>query len=471
MLIYVIYFIFIPLTVTSSTLNQSNVDENELCIRDQNGLCISCKHGRGSPERNCECSVNCKNGNCTSGGDCQFGCEDGFYGRRCDNLCVTSEPNSEQCASFSADGILRETYGNCERCKTGMFPDPERAWWCADCPNSCMGGECDPVNGSCTRGCFKGHWSSDCKETCEEGCHSCRQTDGICEIKDCTKIGFVEKNCLTNCSRNCKTINGTSMCMVKDGSCFDQCENSFYGPYCNISCQSSCNGSDRTCDRQTGYCLHGCDDGYFGLNCTQMCKECSNNICDQKTGMCIVVKNISQSGNGQLEGVQETAAGDDRWDVKTTLLLAGVPISCVVFTMGIVTLLVFKCIRKKRKKDYSSLYRRRHSPDVIAIDGTSSNEYAEINEDDMFTYTSIVRRETTKPVDVTPVSIYMTVPLDEGISRDVTFNDGMTTDQSLDEDVVPDDLNRSPIPTITPCVNGEYLTVVHELPMPMKHKI
>ncbi|WAR25503.1 hypothetical protein MAR_011207 [Mya arenaria] len=91
--------------------------------------------------------------------------------------------------------------------------------------------------------------------------------------------------------------------------------------------------------------------------------------------------------------------------------------------------------------------------------------------DDMFTYTSIVRRETTKPVDVTPVSIYMTVPLDEGISRDVTFNDGMTTDQSLDEDVVPDDLNRSPIPTITPCVNGEYLTVVHELPMPMKHKI
>ncbi|WAR25521.1 hypothetical protein MAR_011225 [Mya arenaria] len=71
---------------------------------------------------------------------------------------------------------------------------------------------------------------------------------------------------------------------------------------------------------------------------------------DAKTDFMEGVKNISQSGNGQLEGVQETAAGDDRWDVKTTLLLAGVPISCVVFTMGIVTLLVFKCIRKKRKK-------------------------------------------------------------------------------------------------------------------------
>ncbi|WAR25510.1 SREC2-like protein [Mya arenaria] len=480
MLFYVVYVFSIPLTVTSSNLKQSYVDVNALCNRDQNGTCITCKYGIGSPDSNCECSkkrcsnsgcsycsdrryypangtccrcsVNCKRDYCTSEGECRVGCKDGFFGIRCDKLCITSEPNCKRCLPLGTEGILRDSYGMCDRCRTGMFPDLEESWWCADCPNSCIEGECDPVTGSCTLGCVVGHWSSNCNKSCEKGCHSCRQTDGICEAQDCMKPGFEEGICLTNCNKNCKKINGTGLCMTKDGSCFDQCEHSFYGAFCNISCQSSCNGSDNICERQSGYCLHGCDDGFFGPNCSQPCLGCSINICEQKSGKCFV------------DGLQDTASHNGSTDAMTYLLIAGVPIACAILAMGIVTPLVSNCIKKRRNQNNSSLYgrrrRRRLSTDVDFVGSINSDAYAEINEENMFTNTSIENNDTTKPVDITPVSIYMTVPLDEGVSVNVGFDDSMTTYQRLSKNEEQDDLNTSTVSTM----NGEYLTVVHEWP-------
>ncbi|WAR25508.1 hypothetical protein MAR_011212, partial [Mya arenaria] len=241
MLIYVAYVVIIPLTVTSSNHKQSNVDVNEPCNRDQNGTCISCKYGMGSPDSNCECSktrcsnsacsyctdlwyypvngtccrcsVNCKRDYCTSEGECLVGCKDGFFGRRCDKLCTTYDPNCKRCLSFGTEGNPRDWRGMCDQCRAGMFPDRTKAWLCVDCPSSCMGGQCDPVNGSCTRGCVVGRWSNNCNKLCDEGCHSCRQTDGICESQNCTKSRFGDDRCLTNCTKTCKNVNGTDdMC-------------------------------------------------------------------------------------------------------------------------------------------------------------------------------------------------------------------------------------------------------------------
>ncbi|XP_052778452.1 uncharacterized protein LOC128215884 [Mya arenaria] len=185
----------------------------------------------------------------------------------------------------------------------------------------------------------------------------------------------------------------------------------------------------------------------------------------QKAGLCADCPSSCFGGecdpvNGSLQNISKS----DKWGAKTYLLVAGVPIASVI--LGIVTPLVFSYIKKKRKQYIPSLYRTRRSTDVSNVGEINSDANADIIEDETCRYTCLENSDTTK--DITPVSVYMTVPLVEGISCNATFDDSMTTYERLSENEVQDDLNRSQISTM----NGEYLTVVHEWPSePNTHHI
>ncbi|XP_052762227.1 multiple epidermal growth factor-like domains protein 11 [Mya arenaria] len=220
------------------------------CIQNFEGnKCDTCVQGRYGD--NCEhtCSIGCIGNTCNRNGSCSClhnfngqncdvcaanyegsaceSCDDGFYGKYCSKSCILVDSNCLKC---------KRDDEYCMKCKNGYFSSNGN---CVECGINCLERKCDPTNGRCTLGCKAGFWSDICDANCNLNCSSCGQFSSVC------------LQCTTDVA---------------------------YGPFCNMSCNSSFVQS--RCHSVTGTCTHGCIFNRHGSYCE---KECSDN-CEQNDG-------------------------------------------------------------------------------------------------------------------------------------------------------------------------------------------
>ncbi|XP_052763406.1 uncharacterized protein LOC128205641 isoform X2 [Mya arenaria] len=192
--------------------------------------------------QSCGCCAHVSNNICNINGYCYYGCQNGYWGDKCDQKCRNT--NCVTCA--------RNNGNNCE-CMTGYYG--------YNCESSC-GTNCYSCDNS--KGCLscKGdYWGSTCKNKCRKNCDGCLKADGQC--RSCVK-GYWGRLCYKVCGSQCKTCNRWSGC--------SECNKGFYGSKCENYCEDYCN----SCDEQRG--CTACYMGYNGhtCNCFANCLQCDN---------------------------------------------------------------------------------------------------------------------------------------------------------------------------------------------------
>lgn len=109
-----------------------------------------------------------------------------------------------------------------------------------------------------------------CADSCPNQCLKCSKNNhSICQ--NCTD-GWYKSDCSDRCPNHCK--NGSApTCRLNDGYCLNECENYFWGGFCNISCSVGC-ASDRDnatlCNKVDGKCMDGCKEGFGGDICDRV---------------------------------------------------------------------------------------------------------------------------------------------------------------------------------------------------------
>ncbi|XP_053387666.1 cell death abnormality protein 1-like [Mercenaria mercenaria] len=370
---------------------------NNTC--DTNGNCISCQGDYTNTERNCECakhicsdsscsscngstfyveknaccpcSKTCKHSQCESASKCSRGCEAGYYGDDCSSRCKNIDPACAECA-----GHYTKTNGICVKCNVGYYFE-KVSNRCYTCPIYCADNVCNPVNGTCMKGCSDGRWGDKCEKECSSSCHQCQQSTGKCLTCKGGKHSF---NCTEECSENCNSTRGIGICTIESGACLHGCS-SFrrYGMYCENDCSSSClnqtcdwktghclfgcisgfhgkncenqcsimcskvdKGSSQ-CNESTGYCFGGCNDGWYGVLCYQKCGDtCINKTCDRESGNCLLGCTNGYKGSKCIQALKGTDDGG-----KTGMIF-GLAAGIVSFILIIIGIALMYFIRKRR---------------------------------------------------------------------------------------------------------------------------
>lgn len=199
-------------------------------------------------------------------------CSEGYFLGQNKSCIPECPPNCKSCSSST----------NCTECKDG-FHDYNGQHCVKKCSSQCMNETCSKDTGRCLYGCKKDFFGDKCCvkskkclncysntecKTCKTGYfqHSCKQRCPIYCLGPCEMATGVCSGCLYNrfgafcnfdCSRNCKSIKGNmSRCAQSDGTCISGCEDGYYGPSCNKSCNSIC--VQKVCKQDTGICSFGC---------------------------------------------------------------------------------------------------------------------------------------------------------------------------------------------------------------------
>ncbi|MCQ2816506.1 MAG: hypothetical protein MJ252_04480 [archaeon] len=306
-------------------------ENNEGCLEciQSDGKCILCESGYYLEDNKCiKCPSSCK-GNCNKTYCSE--CNEGYYGDICQYNCslhcinTTCNKSTGKCDGGCKEYFIGDKCDSCEFNRTGK-----------ECNNFCEFGcdlsdgiNCDMETGNCTCkvGYFKGNCSSKCPDGCDLKRFNCEEEKGICyECKKGLFSDFCNETCIDkNCEEctqrtglciNCKkdyflTFNYT--CEECPNSCLDKycssdgCEEctslNTYGPFCNISCPSGCNTTDKSktvCERYTGHCNEGCKaehiipydtcdrciDLYYDELCDKKCGEGCKNNCERYTAAC-----------------------------------------------------------------------------------------------------------------------------------------------------------------------------------------
>ena len=141
--------------------------------------------------------------------------------------------------------------------------------------------------------CLLGYYGLDCNQKCYEGCNltisNCNQKNGECDI---CKSGYYGQYCNNTCNENCV---GEPPCDPKSGKC-DKCKDIYYGEYCQYKT------SEEHCikvDKEDGKCLQ-CESTYYLMEnntCAQCSSNCSNKLCEDKTGRCYNCSNLNAYGD------------------------------------------------------------------------------------------------------------------------------------------------------------------------------
>ena len=194
-------------------------------------------------------------------GHCSQGCDDGYYGDKCDTPCT-------------CDGLACERTGNCINCKHGNFANGRN---CIHCPVNCNGtnNPCNSNNGYCLQGCDSSFYGNKCEYLCPYNCETCTSQY---QCQTC-KSGYYGMDCSSYCS-SCLNVQCN-----KDGTCQHGCTSGSYGLRCLKPCPFGC--KDRDCNQDTGICTNGCTDKSYGDYCNKSCPaNCDGNTCDRLTGEC-----------------------------------------------------------------------------------------------------------------------------------------------------------------------------------------
>ncbi|PVD18793.1 hypothetical protein C0Q70_21345 [Pomacea canaliculata] len=142
-------------------------------------------------------------------------------------------------------------YDYITRCAPGYYGDG-----CETKCDECIDEDCDPVNGTCMRGCLAG-WTGDrCDEACPTGTYgnNCKNTCSVhCEDQDCFPGNGT-------CTKPCPPGQTGSFCDKV-------CANGTYGYSCASICSDVC--VESICHPVNGTCSRGCKTGLVGDDCSQ----------------------------------------------------------------------------------------------------------------------------------------------------------------------------------------------------------
>ncbi|XP_033738344.1 multiple epidermal growth factor-like domains protein 10 isoform X2 [Pecten maximus] len=173
-----------------------------------------------------------------------------------------------------------DDYAVLELCEVQVFGCPTGTYGNDNCNNpcseSCFGGNCNPVSGSCFY-CFAGMYGDFCQVPCTANCYNaCEKNSGHCIGCIAGKTGDL---CDTDCPVNCVICNQTLA-----AHCYE-CVNGMHGETCHLACSDGC--KDKTCMKDNGYCLE-CITGKYGNTCGSDCSiNCKDRKCRKSDGHCL----------------------------------------------------------------------------------------------------------------------------------------------------------------------------------------
>ena len=206
-----------------------------------NKMCISCPHTcrnntcnqfTGSCSDGCidgymgqQCETECQS-NCLQcdmhNSDICIMCDIGFYGDNC-NTC------SMHCKQGIETQTCNEDNGTCKYgCNAGFW-----GTMCTElCSNRCQNLRCNETTGTCLDGCSAAYYGRLCELGCSPNCvkdsilpRLCNELDGSCQV-GCSP-GFYGINCSAVCS-NCRNL----VCFQQNGTCKFGCLDGFTGVNC-----------------------------------------------------------------------------------------------------------------------------------------------------------------------------------------------------------------------------------------------
>ncbi|XP_045159473.2 multiple epidermal growth factor-like domains protein 11 isoform X1 [Mercenaria mercenaria] len=255
---------------------------SERCLECSDGL-----YGMNYCDQKCDrCMPNGKGDiNCSiETGECNNGCLDGFFGRRCDRKCAYCMPLSEDSDEKKCDidngtcnnGCIYGYHGSsCDKKCGHCLPDREGVVKCAI------------DTGECNTTCIDGFYGQNCDRKCSRNCFNSKSDSARCDKETGSCLfgcvpGWYGEICETLCSSTCSK----KSCNQLSGKCDNGCITGWYGDRCNEICSISC--FNKSCSHQLGHCKHGCADGYFGESCEHVCiGNCKDDICDRQTSLCL----------------------------------------------------------------------------------------------------------------------------------------------------------------------------------------
>ncbi|XP_052215407.1 cell death abnormality protein 1-like [Dreissena polymorpha] len=260
---------------------------------DEHGICLTCKVNYFDPDKKCQClqglcesipcvacsnstyyanehsntccpcSSQCKHSLCSSAELCTHGCENGYFGTGCENVCSIRDQMCTICNENTLNTFV------CTTCIDRFYPNSNRT--CIPCSANCFEGNCNNSTGHCANGCKDGFWNFKCENTCLENCSVCDQDSGKCLI--CSTSSLHGIKCENTCNSKC-----TNKSCYMNGNCKSGCLSNYYGPSCDTQCPINCaqNGSESRCSSETGICMYGCNAGFTGGNCMADLKQGSS---------------------------------------------------------------------------------------------------------------------------------------------------------------------------------------------------
>ncbi|WAR16799.1 TENX-like protein, partial [Mya arenaria] len=148
----------------------------------------------------CECSTNCRNGQCVSEDQCLNGCEDGYTGADCADLCIDYDVNCIKCSQVEQFCVI---------CESGFSPNTESV--CArQCSDTCFNKECDAKTGKCLQGCIRNYYADKCDLVCPSTCAS------VPNITRCDNYG----RCLHGCIEGYKGVTCNNATTANTGNLY-----------------------------------------------------------------------------------------------------------------------------------------------------------------------------------------------------------------------------------------------------------
>lgn len=276
-------------------------------------------------------------------GECENGCEVGYFGRVCDPCPEGSygENCLLPCPQCKANKPCDPVRGTCEECSlaleppfcnntcpTGYFGEgcSRRCGNCfagqqclasGICSNGCSGDDYQTPTCTCKTGYFGEKCDSECGH-CAGGVYYCSDFDGVC-AKGC-QPGYQPPLCTAecpagshglHCNETCGSCSNSDSCDPVTGFCSNGCQGDLQPPYCKpaecpagfygAACDVQCGRCKHEyCERDTSYCLAGCAPGYYGLtcgtpcldglygeDCAEVCGRCRHDkVCFKESGDC-----------------------------------------------------------------------------------------------------------------------------------------------------------------------------------------
>ncbi|KAH3875438.1 hypothetical protein DPMN_038704 [Dreissena polymorpha] len=271
-----------------SVTKKTELELRRTCFRG-NGECDIFEQGRWGTTCSANCSTGCSPSayeriycNKTSGVCVVGACSPGFYNidctARCDVHCRTDGNGKRNCNFLT--GVCRDG------CEAGFYSD-----FCdKSCGENCQGNVCERT-GQCFRdlGCRPGFYGPTCSLNCTTTCtdDACNIDDGMCD--ECKKVAELQtplcRSAGTNCEVRCP-LNCVSSCHRYSAKC-DVCP----AGYWNLTCNSRCGQcSINVCNQTTAVCLGDCNPGYYGDTCNTSCPFPGAATCERLRGASVTCK-------------------------------------------------------------------------------------------------------------------------------------------------------------------------------------